>query len=101
MDGAFPFLHAWDSTVSVTETIKEKGNQSYVVQYDECLILRVNTSKSHCCSKRLLSSGGCVMLEVLGLLPLMCNNHRTFAAYSKKEGGHCQKTTMVGGLLSN
>jgi hypothetical protein len=64
MDGAFPFLRAWDSTVSVTETIQEKGNQSYVVQYDECLILRVNTSKSHCCSKRLLSLGGCVMLEV-------------------------------------
>ena len=57
-------LRAWDSTVSVTETNQEKGNQSYVVQYDACLILRVTTSKSHCCSKRLLSSGGCVMLEV-------------------------------------
>jgi hypothetical protein len=57
-------LRAWDSTVSVTETNQEKGNQSYVVQYDECLILRVNTSKCHCCSKRLLSSGGCATLEV-------------------------------------
>jgi len=32
---------------------------------------------------------------LLGLLPLMCSNHRTFAAYPKKEGCHCQKATMV------